>query len=506
MIDKRKAFDFCSRPAILYRLALLGISKKMFRVIKSMFSDSSFCVKIDNTSVTENIRSTSGIFQGCVWSPQIFIFYLDAIVDSLANVESNSPELGDTPIKHLLWADDLSLISTTIEGLQKLLDALHDFCSYWGLEVNTAKTKVIIFKKGHRRGRAEKWYYNGRELEVTHTARYLGFIFSSTGLWRQHKLLSIEKANRALRPLLSFFYRNRNLPGELFRNLYMSLIDPIVLYGSEIWGVYYRTRDGDDTVSRLMTSLAMLDKPMLKFFRIILGVHRSSASVGILMEFGVNTVFARVVHRIINYWTKISCLPETHIMKKCLIKQAVMMDQGMKPWLSYVKEILFSYGFGYVWERGTTDCRKFRTVFARRASAIHIANALAEARDKKSLEFYLSRKKTSSDIESYIAGTYDARRLTAILRLNLKYALPWLPDCVYCRMCNDWLGDVDIWNHFIYDCTGLPPVGLSTPRLPYPYCVDTITTGKASDLWTRLLYATRKVNLQEAGNEVLLAQ
>ena len=310
----------------------------------------------------------------------------------------------------------------------------------------------------------------------------------------------MEKANRALRPFLSFFYRNRNLSGELFRNLFMSLIDPILLYGSEVWGVYFRNRDGDDTVSRLMTSLALLDKPMLKFFRIILGVQRSSASVGILMEFGVNRIFARIVPRIINYWLKVSTLPPNHLMKNCLLKQIMMMEQGMRPWLFYVKEILFSYGFGYVWERGALDTRKVRRVFTLRSAEIHAAKLVDEGKDKRSLEFYLSRKKSSSEIESYIAGPFDDRRLAAIIRLNLKYALPWFPDCLYCKMCSEWLGNEDVWNHFIYDCTGLPPIeiGLSAKRIPYPHCMERILSGKATDLRNRLMYATRKVNLLEA--------
>ena len=498
LIDKRKAFDFCPRSAVLFRLFQLGISQKVFRVVKSMFSNSTFRVKIDNTTSTEDTRSTSGIFQGCIWSPLLFILFLDGICESLSEIDSDSPQLSDRTLRHLLWADDLSLISKTTHGLQKLLDALSTFCQYWGIQVNTSKTKVIVFKKGNRRGKDEKWFYDGKEIEVTHTARYLGFLFSSNGLWRQHKLLAVQKANRALIPLLSFYYRHRDLHGKFYRSLYFSLVESVILYGSEIWGVFYKDRDGVDTVSRLLTSLGMLDKPMLKFFKIFLGVPRSSVSAGVLLEFGVNRIYSRIVTRVINYWIKLAMLPDSHLMKNCLAKQNDMIDLGMKPWLFFVKEILFSYGFGYIWERGFPDGRKFRRLFANRASEIHSTVLLSEARERKSLEFYLSRKTQTSEIEQYTAKSHAERRLTAVVRLNLKYALPWYPDSSFCKLCNSVIEEECSWNHFLYECSSLPPVDPLTVKVPYPFCIQGILAGRNTDLYKRLTFVTTKPSSLEA--------
>ena len=498
MIDKKKAFDFCSRSAILFRLSQLGVSKKVFRIVKSMFANSTFCIKINNLNVTQNTKSTSGIFQGCHWSPQLFILFLGGITESLRDVTSDSPELAGRILNHLLWADDHSLISKSVLGLQRLLDALHNFCHYWGIQVNISKTTVIIFKKGTRPNKHEKWFFNGKKIEVSHTARYLGFLFSSNGLWRQHKLLAVQNANRALIPLLSFYYRHRDFHGKFFRALYFSLVESIILYGSELWGVFYTDKDGEDTVSRLLTSLGMLDKPMLKFFKIFFGVPRSSVSAGILLEFGVNRTFSRVVPRAIRYWIKLAMLPNTHIMKSCLIKQRNMMENGMKPWLYFIKEILFSYGFGYVWENGFRDAKTFRKLFIARALEIHSASLISEAREHRSLEFYLTRKKLVCEIEPYTNRCIAERRIGAILRLNLKYALPWLPDNSFCKICNSsFIGD-ECWNHFLYDCTSLPPIETTTPRIPYPLCSVGIMSGRYPDLLKRMIFATTRVSPLEA--------
>ena len=45
------------------------------------------------------------------------------------------------------YADDMIIMSTTEEGLQKSLNALNDYCKKWKLNVNHKKTKWMIFSK-----------------------------------------------------------------------------------------------------------------------------------------------------------------------------------------------------------------------------------------------------------------------------------------------------------------------------------------------------------------------
>ena len=70
------------------------------------------------------------------------------------------------PVHVLLFADDLVLISQSVDGLQRLLDRLKIYCENWNLEVNQGKTKVMVFKKGTRLARTEKWTYDNHRLEV----------------------------------------------------------------------------------------------------------------------------------------------------------------------------------------------------------------------------------------------------------------------------------------------------------------------------------------------------
>ena len=46
-----------------------------------------------------------------------------------------------------MYADDLVILSTTQEGLQKCLDELCKYCTEWKLNVNIDKTKWMQFMK-----------------------------------------------------------------------------------------------------------------------------------------------------------------------------------------------------------------------------------------------------------------------------------------------------------------------------------------------------------------------
>ena len=47
----------------------------------------------------------------------------------------------------LLYADDITIFSETVDGLQSELNVLYNHCQKWRLSVNTAKTKVIVLRK-----------------------------------------------------------------------------------------------------------------------------------------------------------------------------------------------------------------------------------------------------------------------------------------------------------------------------------------------------------------------
>ena len=49
---------------------------------------------------------------------------------------------------------------------KKSFKILNDYCNFGGLEVNSEKTKVVVFRKRERVRENEKWEYDNMSLEA----------------------------------------------------------------------------------------------------------------------------------------------------------------------------------------------------------------------------------------------------------------------------------------------------------------------------------------------------
>ena len=53
--------------------------------------------------------------------------------------------VGNKIVAHLLWADDLILVSDSLVGIKKQLNGLNKFCSDNQMIINELKTKIMVF-------------------------------------------------------------------------------------------------------------------------------------------------------------------------------------------------------------------------------------------------------------------------------------------------------------------------------------------------------------------------
>ncbi len=136
-VDFTKAFDYIYRSALYYKLIKRGIKGKLLNIIMSML-DKAKC-KVKWKLLTVNL----GVLQGGMLSPKLFTEFLTDLYSYL------SSECGvfmrNLIISYILFADDLILFSETIEGLQKLLDRLFNYCSKRHPILSLTKTKVMVF-------------------------------------------------------------------------------------------------------------------------------------------------------------------------------------------------------------------------------------------------------------------------------------------------------------------------------------------------------------------------
>lgn len=151
----------------------------------------------------------------------------------LNNSTAPGPTLTESEMKCLLFADDLVILSKTKEGLQQLLDEIDTFSQTWALKINFTKNKIMIFQN---RSRENKYIFRAgnQVLQHTHEYTYLGLKLSSTG---NFNLAVNELKAKAMR----IFYMIKNtirheIPVQTWLKILKAIIEPVALYGSEIWG------------------------------------------------------------------------------------------------------------------------------------------------------------------------------------------------------------------------------------------------------------------------------
>ena len=155
-------------------LETVGIRGPILDCIKSLYSHDSAAVRTQE-GISDIFDCLIGVKQGCPLSATLFGLFVDGLEQHLMDtVGHDAPSLSGALIPLLLYADDLTIMSTTPAGLQRQLNALQLFCEQRQLTVNLAKTKVVVFGS---RARCQAFTFNGIEVKRVQSYKYLGLNF-----------------------------------------------------------------------------------------------------------------------------------------------------------------------------------------------------------------------------------------------------------------------------------------------------------------------------------------
>ena len=115
----------------------------------------------------------------------------------------------------ILYADDIAEGSDTVCRLQFMINVL--YCRMWSLIVNLCKTKIVFFRRGGKLKRSEKWYYNGKKINVVNSYKYSGIIFSTKLKWTLAKETLAAQARKVIGLIFRYHYQCGYLPVPLLK-------------------------------------------------------------------------------------------------------------------------------------------------------------------------------------------------------------------------------------------------------------------------------------------------
>ena len=194
------------------------------------------------------------------------------------------------------------------------------------------KTKIMIFEK-HNTKQPKPNFFIGNSL-VTHAKgyNYLGIKLTPTANFKLANEQLSEKALNSLNKIRKYLKLHLLSPKSACK-IFDSMVSPILLYNSEVWGAYTNCdfNKWDNTST---------EKVHLKFCKLYLGVNRRASNLASRAELGKFPLLIPIYKRIINYITHIIELPDTSIVKQAFSLSKELFKNGKPSFYSNVTKIL----------------------------------------------------------------------------------------------------------------------------------------------------------------------
>ena len=216
--DFCKAFDTVPHWRLLTKLGNYGITGVTLEIIRDFLSNRSMNVVVGGEK-SESHRVTSGVPQGSVLGPLLFVLFINDLPDDLKS-------------KIMLFADDLKLIANVnnYDSVKGDISQLEQWQDTWLLRFNTDKCKVLHLSKNGNPGLA--YYVGGTALSSVESECDLGLYTDAQFEWTENMKRAISKANRMTA------WVSRNIIAktkDVMLLVYKTLIRPHIEYCVQVW-------------------------------------------------------------------------------------------------------------------------------------------------------------------------------------------------------------------------------------------------------------------------------
>ena len=222
-LDFQKAFDKVSHRRLLAKLTAHGIDGNVLSWIRCWLADRRQRVVLNGVH-SEWIKVASGVPQGSVLGPLLFLLYINDIDNAVS-------------VKIKKFADDTKLYARVgsqeqIALMQQSLNNCLEWGEDWQMRFNHDKCKVLHL--GHGNGKFD-YTLNGTPLAEVQCEKDLGVIIDQTLKPSKQCSAAAAKANRVLGVIRRSFHSRSK---DIIVKLYKSLVRPHLEYAIQAWSPF----------------------------------------------------------------------------------------------------------------------------------------------------------------------------------------------------------------------------------------------------------------------------
>ena len=234
--------------SIHFAFQYLGIPQEITNAIRVLYEHSNSRVYIGG-QVSESFEITTGVLQGDVLAPLLFIIVIDYVTKlsegeygylthkgtsttNTRSVRTSTREI-DRRVNDLAFADDIALLEGENTRAQAQLDSLGHHASTVGLEINILKTEQMRLNLPDTSPPPPPLQIDGQPIKIVDEFKYLGSYMGSTDKDISNRIGLAWAAFTRLRAILTS--RSGKPTVKIKIRLFNAACISILLYGCETW-------------------------------------------------------------------------------------------------------------------------------------------------------------------------------------------------------------------------------------------------------------------------------
>ena len=305
MFDVKKAYDGVGQKGLFYKIYHTGMHNKTWRLIKEMFSGFKCCVELGGDK-SSWFAAQQGIVQG---GPLSLIGYEMFNKDLLVQLKNHKAgtAIGARTTTCPAFADDVTIMAPTKQGLQELLNIAYTYSSKWRYEYNASKCSIVVF--GVDQCPSIQLRLGPSIVPVKSGEIHVGIMLSPCRMQNSKYIKErIEKCKLRSRAMMGIGSINAPLTPKAADKLYWTVCVPKLLYGLHLMDIKH------DSYNQLESYHAETAK-------MIQGLPEQSSNDGAIFTMGWPSIRGYMDSVKLIYFMQILLLPVTSMYKLTLIQR-----------------------------------------------------------------------------------------------------------------------------------------------------------------------------------------
>jgi hypothetical protein len=326
-LDYEKAFDRVKHDDMMRILKERNVNAFDRRIVENLYWKQRAAIRVEGQE-TETVNICRGVRQGCILSPTLFNIYADDIIKKALHDAESGIRVNGKNINNIRYADDTVLFADSMEDLKNLVDKLNNEGQKYRLEINVAKTKLMIISRNEYP--EAQLIINGKHVERVQEFKYLGAYISD-------QLEPLVEVKRRIGYAKTTFGKMKNyltngaINMKRRQKMLKCYIHSVLLYGAEA------TTYTAQTIKRIEACEMWFYRRMLKIPWI-----KKVTNAEVLKRAGTErTILETIKKRKINYFETIMKEPKYELLR--LVMQGKIegrrgRGRGKISWLNNVRK------------------------------------------------------------------------------------------------------------------------------------------------------------------------